>query len=96
MRIFTYLIVFILVIIGFTFACLNAESVTINYYLGQREIPLSLLLAAGLFIGGFLGWLSCLITVLKLKKDKFKLNQRLKTAEKEINNLRHIPLEDQR
>ena len=55
MRIFTYLIVFILVIIGFAFACLNAESVTINYYLGQREIPLSLLLAAGLFIGGFLG-----------------------------------------
>jgi len=92
MRFFTYIIVFFLVVIGFTFACLNAEPVSVNYYFAQKEIPLSLLV--GLFTGGILGWISSLGLVIKLKKDCFMLNQRLKSTGKEIENLRQIPLED--
>jgi len=94
MRIFTYIIVFILVILGFTFACLNADLVRVNYYIGHKDIPLSLLLAGVLLIGAILGWLSSLSIVIRQKKEKFLLNQKLKSAYKEIENLRHIPLED--
>jgi putative membrane protein len=94
MRIITYLIVFILIVMGFTFACLNAQPVAMNYYIGQKDIPLSLLLAFTLFTGGILGWLSGLAMALRLKRDNYVLQQRLKLAEKELDNLRNIPLED--
>lgn len=96
MRFITYIIVFFLVVIGFTFACLNAEAVSVNYYFAQKEIPLSLLIALGLFTGGILGWVSSLGLVIKLKKDHFILHQKFKHAEKELENLRQIPLEDKR
>lgn len=84
MRFITYLIVFILIVIGFTFACLNAQPVAVNYYIGQRDFPLSLLIALVLFSGGILGWLSGLALALRLKRDNYVLHQRLKTVEKEL------------
>lgn len=87
MRIFTYIIILILLIFGFTFACLNAELVSINYYIAQRMVPLSLLIAIALFVGAIIGWLSSLGLVVKLKKNIFVLSQKIKQAEKEIEKL---------
>lgn len=77
-----------------TFATLNSESVTINYYLDQSTMPLSLLLvlvfAAGCLVGMVVGfWL-----LIKAKIVNYRLKQRLQLAEKEVGNLRAIPLQD--
>jgi lipopolysaccharide assembly protein A len=88
MRIITYLFLLIIVVVGFTFACLNAELVSLNYYIGQRLVPLSLLLAIALFIGSLIGCLSSLGIIIKLKKDIFVLHQRMKHVDKEIEALR--------
>lgn len=94
MRIITYLLIVIIILFGVSFAVLNLESVTVNYYVGQRSLPLSLLLvlvfALGCLVGMFVGFLF----LLKAKLKTYRLRQRLKLAEKEIENLRAIPLQD--
>ena len=94
MRIVTYLLLLIIILIGITFAVLNPTPVTMNYYMGQKTLPLSLLMVSvfaigsllGLFVGGWL--------LLKFKIKNYRLQQRLKIAEKEVQNLRAIPLQD--
>jgi putative membrane protein len=93
-RIISYFFLLVIVLFGMTFATLNSESVTINYYLGQSTLPLSLLLvlvfALGCLIGMFVGfWL-----LIKSKLSNYRLRQRLNMADKEIENLRAIPLQD--
>ena len=71
MRIVSYFFLLIIVLFGMTFATLNSESVTINYYLGQSTLPLSLLLvlvfAFGCLIGMVVGfWLLIKAKVIKL------------------------------
>jgi putative membrane protein len=77
-----------------TFATLNSESVTINYYLGSSTLPLSLLLVLVFALGCLIGMLVGFWLVIKSKLSNYRLRQRLNVAEKEIENLRAIPLQD--
>lgn len=94
MRIVTYLLLLIIILIGITFAVLNPAMVTMNYYVGQKTLPLSLLLVAVFAFGCFLGLLVGGWLLLKVKIKNYHLKQRLKVAEKEVQNLRAIPLQD--
>jgi putative membrane protein len=94
LRIFSYIFILVIVFLGVTFATLNSDLVNINYYIGQKEMPLSLLLSIAFGVGGLLGILVGLWILLKTKMKNFRLKQRLKMAEKEIENLRAIPLQD--
>jgi lipopolysaccharide assembly protein A len=55
MRIFTTTSIIVVVLLGFTFAYLNAEPVALYYYFGQRTLPLSLLLILFFIMGAFIG-----------------------------------------
>jgi len=96
MRIFTYCIFALILIVGVTFACLNAEPVAINYYIGKHSLPLSLLLVLSFAFGGLLGLLASFFMYIKQKAKIYKLNSRINTAEKEIANLRTMPLKNNR
>ncbi len=87
MRIISFIIVALIIIIGFTFACLNAEPVAINYYLGSDQLPLSLLLAIAVLIGGLFGLLVGMKKNFRLKHKNFRLQQSLKRQKKFISNL---------
>ncbi len=94
MRIISYLFMLFLVLLGVTFACLNAEPVSINFYAGTSEVPLSLLLVFALIFGVGLGLLAGFFLYLKLKSKNARLRQRLALAEKEVANLRSIPVKN--
>lgn len=94
MRIFTYGLFIVIALFSLTFACLNAEPVGINYYIGHSKLPLSLLLALAFCGGAILGLLIGFVTWFRLKRENTRLTQRVKLAEKEISNLRVIPLRD--
>lgn len=94
MRIFTYILLLLLILLGISFAILNAEPVSIHYYLGQRQLPLSLLLVLALTIGLIIGMMVSGIFYLKLKSENYRIKSRIKIAEKEIENLRAIPIQD--
>lgn len=94
MRIISYTILLVIVLFGMTFATLNSESVTINYYLGQSTLPLSLLLVIVFAFGCLVGMVVGIWLLIKAKLLNYRLKQRLNMAEKEIDNLRAIPLQD--
>jgi len=79
-------------LIGLTFASLNSTSVVFNYYLGSKTIALSLLLVFTFGAGISLGLLVAIVSWIKAKKNNLQLKSRLKIAEKEIKNLRSIPI----
>lgn len=94
MRMVTYVILALLLLVGITFACLNADPVLINYYFGKRTMPLSLLVVLTFTLGCLLGLLVGCIMTLKQKSKNYRLQHRIKIAEKELANLRTIPLKD--
>ena len=94
MRILSFIFLILVVLIGISFATLNSEIVNVNYYIGHKSIPLSLLLVSVFATGSLLGLLVGVFMVIKAKIRNYRLRQRLKLAEKEIENLRAIPLQD--
>ncbi len=94
MRIISIFFIFAIMLFGVTFATLNSESVTINYYLDQSTLPLSTLLVIVFSLGCLLSFIVGLWFVLKSKITIYRLRNKLSLAEKEIDNLRAIPLQD--
>lgn len=94
MRIISYIFLLVIILFGVTFAAINSTSVTVNYYIDQSTIPLSLLLVIVFALGSLLGMLVGFWLLIKAKLSNYRLTQRLNLAEKEIENLRAIPLQD--
>lgn len=94
MRLFKFIFIAIIALFGISFACLNAQPVLINYYIGTRQAPLSLLLVFTLVIGSILGMLALIGLYFRQKTYTLRLEHRLKLAEKELANLRAMPLKE--
>ncbi|MCP4126569.1 MAG: LapA family protein [Gammaproteobacteria bacterium] len=94
MRLIKLLIILVLIIIGAAFAVHNGESVTLNYYFGSQDLPLSLLLIGTLIIGAVVGMFSATGTILRLKRENTSLRRKTKVVAEEVENLRAIPLKE--
>lgn len=94
MRILTYILILIIVLCGMLFATLNSQMVTVDFYFSQTNLPLSLMLVLFFTFGALLGLLVGTLLVVRAKMQNYRLKQRLSLAEKEIANLRAIPLQD--
>ena len=96
MRTLTTLLFVIIVLFGISFACLNASDVSINYFVGTRMLPLSLLLVLSLAVGAFIGFLLGVSMYWRVKRRARRLKKRLTLVEKEIENIRSLPLKEDR
>lgn len=85
----------ILLIVGILFAVLNADPVTLHYYFGDKNIPLSLVLIIAIIIGAILGVISSAGVIVKLKRENAKLRKLTALSEKELKNLRTLPIKDE-
>lgn len=94
MRFIYYLVLIFVALIGVTFATLNAEIVSFNYYFGKVNLALSLLLVYFLAIGLVLGLIASIFPLLKCKKRNFQLKRQVNHMEKEIENLRTMPIKN--
>lgn len=88
------LLALVLFVATLSFAALNAAPVTIDYYLGQHQVPLSLLLVVTLALGALLGSLVGLARVLHVKRELARLRRAARATEEEVRNLRALPLRD--
>ncbi|QKT04787.1 DUF1049 domain-containing protein [Ectothiorhodospiraceae bacterium 2226] len=93
-RIAAFLVILLVVVFGLTFAVLNAQPVRFDYYFGGGEVPLALLLAVALVVGALLGVLASLGVMLGLRRDLGRMRRRAQVSEKELRNLRALPLKD--
>jgi putative membrane protein len=95
MRILGLTFFLLVVAVGVAFAVLNAAPVTLNfYYFETVEVPLSLTLVVSLALGAVLGVIAGLGAIVRLKRENGKLRKEVKLAEKEVMNLRNIPIKD--
>jgi len=93
-RIAKLIIVFVILLSGLAFHLKNNQFIELNYYAGSLNMPLSWLVVLVLFIGAILGILASLPMIIKLKQQKMKLEKQIKNSEKEITNLRVMPVKD--
>ncbi|PJD90629.1 MAG: hypothetical protein CK424_08105 [Legionella sp.] len=95
MRIAITVCYLLLILLGVSFAALNATSVHVNLYVTQLVLPISVLMTVMLGVGVCFGFLMFLNRYWRLKADHRKITNQLKLTEREIKNLRSIPLQDQ-
>ncbi len=94
MRMLSFILLLILVVLSIAFALLNAESVTLNYFVGEHTFPLSLLLFATLILGCVLSLLAQLKLLLQYRYKIHALKKKLSLSNQEINHLRVLPVRD--
>ena len=93
-RIVSFVVFFSIAIVAVSFAVLNVGEVELSYYLGSAKIPLSAIIVSSLAVGALLGLLASLGLILRLKRDVMRLQKSVKVAEKEVINLRALPIKD--
>lgn len=95
-RIVGFVFFLAVLVFGLFFGLLNADPVQVNYYFGSRELPLSFVLVVMLVIGALAGALAGLGLVLRMKREVHRLRREARTAEKELTNLRSLPIKEPR
>ena len=95
MRIVMTILYLVLILSGVSFAALNASSVQVNFYFTTLSMPISVLMIMMLGVGVIFGFFLFFGRYLWLKAEHRKIKNQLKLTEKEIKNLRAIPLQDQ-
>jgi putative membrane protein len=94
MRIVMTIFYLVLILVGISFAALNASSVQVNFYFITLKMPISVLMTLMLGVGVILGFILFLSRYWRLKTEHRKIKNQLRLTEKEIKNLRAIPLQD--
>lgn len=95
MRIVITVFYLMLILIGVSFAALNASSVEVNLYFTSLKMPISVLMTTVLGVGVLFGVFIFFSRYWRLKGELRNVKTQLKLTEKEIKNLRSIPLKDQ-
>lgn len=94
MRVVMLVTYILLILLGVSFAALNASSVQVNLYFKTLTMPISLLMTLMLGLGILIGLLLFMARYWRLKIEYRKVKNQSKISEKEIKNLRSIPLQD--
>ncbi|WP_423063895.1 lipopolysaccharide assembly protein LapA domain-containing protein [Candidiatus Paracoxiella cheracis] len=94
MRYVIYIFWIIVILVGVTFASLNPQKLTLNYYVNTTTIHLPLLLLLVLVLGALLGVIAMLPSLIRAKSSNHHLKARVKQTEQEVQNLRSIPIKD--
>lgn len=80
---------------GLSFAIKNWQPVELTYYFGIRwTTQVSILVLAVLTLGIAAGYLIGVYQVLSIKRDLGKANKKVQEVEKEVQNLRSLPVKD--
>jgi putative membrane protein len=93
-RIVGLIVILLVLVFGLFFGLLNAEPVTVNYYFGTRELPLSFVLVVMLVLGALFGVLAGLAHAFKLRREIHRLRKEHRLVEQELANLRALPIKD--
>jgi len=96
MKKIVYIILFLIVVLFIiTLNLQNPQLVTLNYYFDFHwQASLALVLMVTFLVGLVCGWLVMTLSVLKNKRRVGKTKKQLQKIEKEVENLRAMPISD--
>ena len=94
-RIVYGILVLATILIGVTFTTKNAQLVELNYYFGIHwETPLSFMLLTVFTVGIAFGLLASLSMQARMQRQLLQVRRENRQLEKEVNNLRSLPIRD--
>lgn len=93
-RLLTISVFVVVLVTGLLFFIKNNQRIEFNYLLGSVELPVSLVLLLSLCAGVLLGLAASVPVVLRLRRQKLKLQKQIRNTETEINNLRVLPIRE--
>ncbi|HFD91849.1 MAG TPA: LapA family protein [Gammaproteobacteria bacterium] len=89
-RLITSIILLLVLVVGIYFGLLNAEKVTINYYFGSYELPLSLVMVISVLVGALLGAIASIGIVFRMRKRISRLKREVGERQRELANTRAL------
>jgi len=92
MRLIQGILLFLVFVVALAFAVINAQSVTVSYYLGSFDLPLSVVMVVTFALGSLFGILAGFVRVLTLKREVSRLRRSERIAQQELTNLRSLPI----
>ncbi len=95
MRVIVIFFYLLLIFLGVSFAALNATKVAVNFYFTTLNLPISVFAIMMLGIGIIIGLVLSIFKYWRLKIVNSKIKKQLKLTEREIKNLRTIPIRNQ-
>lgn len=93
-RVFSLIIYILIALLALMFALLNPTPAPFNYYFGQVELPMSLLLALAVAFGAGLGVLASLGMVVRARRQVWQQRRYARNTEKELEQLRGLTPQD--
>ncbi|HEY5603308.1 MAG TPA: LapA family protein [Gammaproteobacteria bacterium] len=93
-RIVNLVLILIVTLVTVTFTLLNSQPVRISYYFGNYEIDLLVVIVMALVLGAVLGITAVLGKLFSMKQQMLRKEKKIRIAEKELENLRSLPLKD--
>ena len=94
MQIIKYILVFVAFLVGAVLCWVNSQPITVDYLLGEQEIPLIVLLVVTLLFGFLLAYIAMLPRATRRRAELQRLKRKLHNAEQEVRNLRNLPIQD--
>lgn len=95
-KLFYALIAIIVFVLALTLNLKNPQEVIIHYYFNiEWQTSLMLALTFSFAIGLLVGWLIMIVSVFKNKRQVGKTKKQLAKVEKEVENLRAMPIKDE-
>lgn len=94
-RIIKLILIFLVAVVAVAFTLLNSQSVKLDFYLGSIEIDLVIVILVCLAIGSALGVMAVLGKLISFKQELMRKDKKIKVTEKEVENLRSLPLKDE-
>ena len=91
---FSIILFLLIFVVALVFFLKNNQMITFNYLIASQELPLSFLLFISLCVGALLGVLAWLPKIFSLKHRVNRLQKQVKHTEKELDNLRVMPMKD--
>ena len=92
MFIIKLLIVLLVAGAGVMLTILNPGDVVVNYYFGEGEFPLAVVIAGVFILGSLFGFIITGIALLRSRSQAARYRRQVRDAQSELNNLRRIPL----
>lgn len=94
-RFITYTVLIVIVLIGLSFALLNSEIVSFNYYFGKQDLQLSLLLVLVLVLGALLGVAASFGMLFRTRREISRVRKAVKSKDKEIKHIQASIIKDE-
>jgi putative membrane protein len=91
---FSIILFLLIFVVALVFFLKNNQMITFNYLIASQELSLSFLLFISLCAGALLGVLAWLPKIFGLKHRINRLQKQVKLTEKELDNLRVMPMKD--